>query len=167
VRSPALAIVVVCGTAGCGGDNAQPEPTPPKPHVPPFHARSVHAVVRPAVGGRHTRFRILIPRPQFIGRRAHAFWGYELRARQRPFRAGCITDTDGSVNVGRPGDPARIVLNPATQKGAIWCRGRFFGRLYYQENYACPAGTCHVPRGFPHHSRLVARVGFRVVSAPR
>ena len=157
--------------AGCNDDGSKPPPHAPtveqRPpfHVPPFHARSVAATVVPRVGGIHTRFRILIRRPQFVGRRAHAFWGYDLKARQRPYRGGCITDTGEILNGGPARDPARIVLDPSRQMGHIWCHGRFFGRLYYYEAFACPdRGTCRVPRGFPHHRSLVGRFGFSVAA---
>jgi hypothetical protein len=169
-RLVCVAAAACLAATGCGDDGADKPPAPtvkraPRFDAPPFHARPVKVRVVPPKGGIHTPFRILIRRPQFVGVRGHARFGYTARATQKPLQAGCITDTDGFVDERAWHRVAHVVLDPSEQKGQIWCRGDFPGRLLYTQGYACPSrGTCHRPRGFPRHTRVVARFSFRVVS---
>ncbi|MEA2442377.1 MAG: hypothetical protein QOH76_3801 [Thermoleophilaceae bacterium] len=162
-----LVVGVLLVVSGCGGsskkDTQEPGPPPQvEEKLPPFHARPVKATVVPRRGHRHTVFRIRFRPRGFVGVRARARHDYEANLFDRTnARAGCIIDTSGFAGPGR--GPLEIVLNPRQQKGGLWCRGIFRGKLSYYRTFACPdEGTCRIPKGFPDERGVVARLSFEV-----
>jgi hypothetical protein len=157
----ALLTLALALAAGCGRGARPPAPerAAKRDGHTPFRGLPVKARLVPAVGGVHTVFRIRFRAREPVGRRGDARLGYSARLMNLPGGSGCIVDTGGFFEPRR----RAIVLDPRAQKGGLWCRGRFSGRITYYRDYACPArGTCHVPRGFPRRHRTVARVSFRV-----
>jgi len=172
VQRRVLVGVLLIGLAisGCGGGRAVPTPRHPtgkRVHAPSpatvFQALPVVPRVEPVAGGAHTVFRIRIAVRQPLGVWDRTIHGYAAHLLKDPPTEGCIIDTDGYAQTGRPGGQVEIVLDPAQMMGHQWCTGTFHGTLRYYQAFACPAsGTCQIPPGFPEHSAVVAHIMFTV-----
>jgi hypothetical protein len=160
------ALLIGLAVSGCGGGRAVPMPrhsTEKRVHGTAFQALPVVPRVEPVAGGAHTVFRIRIAVRQPLGVWDRTIHGYAAHVVKDPPTEGCIIDTDGYAQSGRPGGQAEIVLDPAQMMGHQWCTGTFRGTVRYYQAFACPAsGPCQIPPGFPEHSAVVAHVMFAV-----